>query len=78
VVEVLYQGIARIRCPIDVPIPSVAKAFLDTMNEDMKGKVVVIAGATSGIGQVAAESLAGMGAHASSRWRVIVGAARRL
>jgi len=29
----------------------------------MKGKVVVITGATSGIGQVAAESLAGMGAR---------------
>jgi NAD(P)-dependent dehydrogenase (short-subunit alcohol dehydrogenase family) len=33
------------------------------MNQDMKGKVVVITGATSGIGQVAAESLAGMGAR---------------
>lgn len=31
--------------------------------QDMKGKVVVITGATSGIGQVAAESLAGMGAR---------------
>jgi NADPH:quinone reductase-like Zn-dependent oxidoreductase len=30
---------------------------------NMKGKVVVITGATSGIGQVAAESLAGMGAR---------------
>lgn len=30
---------------------------------DMKGKVVVITGATSGIGQVAAEELAGMGAR---------------
>jgi NAD(P)-dependent dehydrogenase (short-subunit alcohol dehydrogenase family) len=30
---------------------------------DMKGKVVVITGATSGIGQVAAEDLAGMGAR---------------
>ena len=29
----------------------------------MKNKVVVITGATSGIGQVAAENLAGMGAH---------------
>ena len=29
----------------------------------MKGKVVVITGATSGIGQVAAEKLAGMGAR---------------
>ncbi|HLJ26808.1 MAG TPA: SDR family oxidoreductase [Candidatus Angelobacter sp.] len=34
-----------------------------TMNADMKGKVVVITGATSGIGQVAAEELAGMGAR---------------
>ena len=33
------------------------------MNETMKGKVVVITGATSGIGQAAAESLAGMGAR---------------
>ena len=33
------------------------------MNEDMQGKVAVITGATSGIGQVAAESLAGMGAR---------------
>lgn len=33
------------------------------MNQDMQGKVVVITGATSGIGQVAAESLAGMGAR---------------
>lgn len=33
------------------------------MNVDMQGKVVVITGATSGIGQVAAESLAGMGAR---------------
>ncbi len=33
------------------------------MNEHMKNKVVVITGATSGIGQVAAEELAGMGAR---------------
>ena len=33
------------------------------MNQDMRGKVVVITSATSGIGQVAAESLAGMGAR---------------
>ena len=33
------------------------------MEENMKGKVVVISGATSGIGQVAAEKLAGMGAR---------------
>jgi len=33
------------------------------MNEDMKGKVVVITGATSGIGQVAAENLAALGAR---------------
>jgi len=33
------------------------------MSEAMKGKVVVITGATSGIGQVAAESLAAMGAR---------------
>lgn len=33
------------------------------MSEDMKGKVVVITGATSGIGQVAAEELARMGAR---------------
>jgi NAD(P)-dependent dehydrogenase (short-subunit alcohol dehydrogenase family) len=33
------------------------------MNEVMKGKVVVITGATSGIGQVAAENLASMGAR---------------
>lgn len=33
------------------------------MNEEMKGKVVVITGATSGIGQVAAMNLAGMGAR---------------
>jgi NAD(P)-dependent dehydrogenase (short-subunit alcohol dehydrogenase family) len=33
------------------------------MNADMNGKVVVITGATSGIGQVTAESLAGMGAR---------------
>lgn len=33
------------------------------MNQNMKGKVVVITGATSGIGQVAAEKLAGMGAR---------------
>src|SRR5579863_8324957 len=33
------------------------------MAADMKGKVVVITGATSGIGQVAAERLAGMGAR---------------
>src|SRR5437660_1310042 len=31
------------------------------MNADMNGKVVVITGATSGLGQVAAEKLAGMG-----------------
>ena len=30
---------------------------------DMRGKVVVITGATSGIGRVAAEQLAGMGAR---------------
>jgi len=33
------------------------------MTEDMKGRVLVITGATSGIGQVAAEKLAGMGAR---------------
>jgi len=33
------------------------------MNQDMQGKVIVITGATSGIGQVAAESLAGTGAR---------------
>jgi NAD(P)-dependent dehydrogenase (short-subunit alcohol dehydrogenase family) len=33
------------------------------MKDDMKGKVVVITGATSGLGQVAAENLAGMGAR---------------
>lgn len=33
------------------------------MNTDLKGKVVVITGATSGIGQVAAERLAEMGAR---------------
>jgi NAD(P)-dependent dehydrogenase (short-subunit alcohol dehydrogenase family) len=33
------------------------------MNQNMQGKVVVITGATSGIGQVAAEGLAGMGAR---------------
>lgn len=33
------------------------------MNQDMKGKVIVITGATSGIGQVAAASLAAMGAR---------------
>ena len=33
------------------------------MNPEMKGKVVVITGATSGIGQVAAEKLAAMGAR---------------
>jgi NAD(P)-dependent dehydrogenase (short-subunit alcohol dehydrogenase family) len=33
------------------------------MTTEMKGKVVVITGATSGIGQVAAETLAGMGAR---------------
>src|ERR1700733_11861158 len=33
------------------------------MSADMQGKVVVITGATSGIGQVAAEKLAGMGAR---------------
>jgi len=33
------------------------------MNQNMQGKVVVITGATSGIGQVAAERLAGMGAR---------------
>jgi NAD(P)-dependent dehydrogenase (short-subunit alcohol dehydrogenase family) len=33
------------------------------MNEDMQGKVVVITGATSGIGRVAAENLAGRGAR---------------
>lgn len=33
------------------------------MNQNLQGKVVVITGATSGIGQVAAENLAGMGAR---------------
>lgn len=33
------------------------------MNENMNGKVAVIRGATSGIGQVASEKLAGMGAR---------------
>jgi len=33
------------------------------MAENMKGKVVVITGATSGIGQVAAEKLAALGAR---------------
>jgi NAD(P)-dependent dehydrogenase (short-subunit alcohol dehydrogenase family) len=33
------------------------------MNDNMKGKIVVITGATSGIGQVTAENLAGMGAR---------------
>ncbi len=33
------------------------------MAENMKGKVIVITGATSGIGQVAAEKLAGIGAR---------------
>jgi NAD(P)-dependent dehydrogenase (short-subunit alcohol dehydrogenase family) len=36
---------------------------LNTMKQDMQGKVIVITGATSGIGQVAAERLAGMGAR---------------
>jgi NAD(P)-dependent dehydrogenase (short-subunit alcohol dehydrogenase family) len=35
----------------------------NTMNQDMQGKVIVITGATSGIGKVAAEALAGMGAR---------------
>ena len=35
----------------------------DTVNQGMQGKVVVITGATSGIGQVAAESLARTGAR---------------
>ncbi len=34
-----------------------------TMNQNMQGKVVVITGATSGIGKVAAENLAKMGAR---------------
>ena len=33
------------------------------MAENMNGKIVVITGATSGIGQVAAEKLAAMGAR---------------
>ena len=33
------------------------------MAENMKGKIIVITGATSGIGQVAAEKLAAMGAR---------------
>ncbi|HEY2361347.1 MAG TPA: SDR family NAD(P)-dependent oxidoreductase [Candidatus Angelobacter sp.] len=33
------------------------------MAENMKGEVIVITGATSGIGQVAAEKLAAMGAR---------------
>jgi len=33
------------------------------MNQNMQGKVIVITGATSGIGQVAAERVAGMGAR---------------
>lgn len=37
--------------------------MLSRMATDMKAKVVVITGATSGIGQVAAEELAGMGAR---------------
>src|SRR5579864_3298947 len=53
-----------------VEYPTVNDARFDSqsyhgrvMNTDMKGKVVVITGATSGIGQVAAEELAGMGAR---------------
>ena len=38
----------------------------------MNGKVVVITGGTSGIGQVAAEKLAGMGA------RIVIGGARQV
>jgi len=36
---------------------------MDAIKEAMRGKVVVITGATSGIGQVTAETLAGMGAR---------------
>ena len=39
------------------------KAVAEAMDQNMKNKVVVITGATSGIGQVAAENLASMGAR---------------
>jgi NAD(P)-dependent dehydrogenase (short-subunit alcohol dehydrogenase family) len=58
-----HGKLTGVRCQIDVVVPSVAKVFPDTMNKDMKDKVVVITGATSGIGQVAAENLARMGAR---------------
>jgi NAD(P)-dependent dehydrogenase (short-subunit alcohol dehydrogenase family) len=47
--------------PAAVPRLRLAGGF--AMAENMKGKVVVITGATSGIGQVAAEELAAMGAR---------------
>ncbi len=37
--------------------------FVKPVNQTMQGKVVVITGATSGIGQVAAENLASLGAR---------------
>src|SRR5208282_4721979 len=42
---------------------AVTYPYSDAMNQDMKSKVVVITGATSGIGQVAAENLGEMGAR---------------
>jgi NAD(P)-dependent dehydrogenase (short-subunit alcohol dehydrogenase family) len=39
------------------------RSLLESMNGDMRGKVVAITGATSGIGQVAAETLARKGAR---------------
>ena len=43
----------------------------------MQGKVVVITGATSGIGQVAAERLAGMGVRLMLVWRATRPVVRR-
>ena len=58
------ESIAGVAAPIGGPraaLPATVRRLI--MGSEMKGKVVVITGATSGIGEVAAQRLAAMGAR---------------